>query len=143
MNWFLELFTEHSIAQTVIIYGLVISIGIWLGRLKIFGIALGVTWVLFAGIIFSYFGIAINKEIGQFLKEFGLILFVYSIGLQVGPGFFASLKKHALNNNILAAIAVSLGVIVTLIFFYTTKNNISIMTGVMSGACLLYTSRCV
>ncbi len=134
MNWFTQLFTEQSIAQTVLIYGLVISIGIWLGRLKIFGIALGVTWVLFAGIIFSYFGIAINKEIGHFLKEFGLILFVYSIGLQVGPGFFASLKKNAINNNILAAIAVTLGVIVTLIFFYFTKNNIAVMTGVMSGA---------
>jgi len=134
MNWFIQLFTEQSIAQTVLIYGLVISIGIWLGRLKIFGIALGVTWVLFVGILFSYFGISINKEIGHFLKEFGLILFVYSIGLQVGPGFFASLKKNAINNNILAAIAVTLGVIVTLVFFYFTKNNIAEMTGVMSGA---------
>ncbi len=134
MNWFTQLFTEQSIAQTVLIYSLVIAIGIWLGRLKIFGIALGVTWVLFAGILFSYFGILINKEIGHFLKEFGLILFVYSIGLQVGPGFFASLKKNAINNNILAAIAVTLGVIVTLVFFYSTKNNISVMTGVMSGA---------
>lgn len=134
MNWFTQLFTEHSIAQTVIIYALAIAIGIWLGRLKIFGVALGVTWVLFAGLLFSYFGIVINKEIGHFLKEFGLILFVYSIGLQVGPGFFASLKKNALNNNILAAITVLLGVIVTLIFYYSSSNNISIMTGVMSGA---------
>lgn len=134
MNWFTQLFTEHSIAQTVIIYALVIAIGIWLGRLKIFGVALGVTWVLFTGLLFSYFGILVNQEIGHFLKEFGLILFVYSIGLQVGPGFFASLKKNALNNNVLASIAVLLGVIVTLIFYYSSGNTISIMTGVMSGA---------
>jgi putative transport protein len=63
MNWFTQLFTEQSIAQTVLIYSLVISIGIWLGRLKIFGIALGVTWVLFVGILFSYFGISINKKL--------------------------------------------------------------------------------
>ena len=72
MNWFTQLFTEHSIAQTVIIYALAIAIGIWLGRLKIFGVALGVTWVLFAGLLFSYFGIVINKEIGHFAQSLRL-----------------------------------------------------------------------
>lgn len=134
MDWFIKLFTENSVAQSVVVYALVIALGIWLGRLKIFGITLGVTWVLFIGLLFSYFGIVINPETGHFAKEFGLILFVYSIGLQVGPGFFASLKKNALNNNILAATVVLLGVITTIIFYYISGNNISTMTGVMSGA---------
>jgi len=134
MNWFIQLFTEQSVAQSVVIYSLVIALGIWLGRVKILGITFGVTWVLFVGIIFSYFGAAINKDLEHFLKEFGLILFVYSLGLQVGPGFFASLKKNALGNNVLAASVVLLGVLTTLIFHYTTGYHIGIMTGVMSGA---------
>lgn len=134
MNWFTNLFTQISIAQSVIIYGLVIALGIWLGRLKIAGISLGVTWVLFAGLIFSYCGIGIDKGTEDFLKDFGLILFVYSIGLQVGPGFFASLKKNALANNVLAAGIVSTGVALTILLWYLSKNHISIMTGVMSGA---------
>lgn len=134
MNWFTNLFTQISIAQSVIIYGLVIALGIWLGRLKIAGISLGVTWVLFAGLIFSYCGIGIDKGTEDFLKDFGLILFVYSIGLQVGPGFFASLKKNALANNVLAAGIVGTGVALTVILWYLSRNHISIMTGVMSGA---------
>lgn len=134
MEWFFNLFTEPSIAQAVVIYGLVIALGIWLGRLKIIGISLGVTWVLFIGLIFSQSGIAVNKEIGHFLRDFGLILFVYSIGLQVGPGFFASLKKNAIGNNILAATVVLLGVIITVIFYVISGNSIAVMTGVMSGA---------
>jgi len=133
-NWFTELFTSNSIAQSVLIFGLVISFGIWLGRLKLGGIALGVTWVLFTGMFLSYLGIAVDEKTEHFLKEFGLVLFVYSIGLQVGPGFFASLKKYALNNNLLAVITVSLGVIVTIILFYVSKNHISVMAGIMSGA---------
>ena len=134
MNWFTQLFTEPTVAQAVIIYSLVIATGIALGKVKILGISLGVTWVLFVGLLFSYFGITINKEMEHFVKEFGLILFVYAIGLQVGPGFFASLKKSALGNNALAASVVLLGVIITIIFFYTSGNHISIMAGVMSGA---------
>ncbi len=134
MNWFTQLFTEPTVAQAVIVYSLVIAVGIALGKVKILGISLGVTWVLFVGLFFSYFGITINKETEHFVKEFGLILFVYAIGLQVGPGFFASLKKSALGNNSLAASVVILGVIITVIFFYASGNHISIMAGIMSGA---------
>lgn len=134
MNWFFNLFTQASIAQSVVVYGLVIATGTWLGRIKIAGISLGVTWILFAGLIFSYFGWAIDKGTEDFLKEFGLILFVYSIGLQVGPGFFASLRKNALANNILAAAIVVTGVLITVMFFYFSHHSISVMTGVMSGA---------
>jgi len=133
-NWFTQLFTSHSIAQTVLLFGLVISVGIWLGRLKIAGIPLGVTWVLFTGMFLSYLGITVDEKTEHFLKEFGLVLFVYSIGLQVGPGFFASLKKYALNNNLLAVITVSSGVLITVILFYISGNHITIMAGIMSGA---------
>jgi putative transport protein len=134
MNWFTALFTEPSVAQAVIIYSLVIALGIALGKVKFLGISFGVTWVIFIGLIFSFFGITINKETENFVKEFGLIIFVYAIGLQVGPGFFASLRKNALGNNGLAASVVLSGVLITILFFYTTGNNISVMAGVMSGA---------
>ncbi len=134
MNWFIQLFTEPSVAQAVIVYSLVIASGIALGKVKIMGISFGVTWVLFIGLLFSWLGVNINKETEQFVKEFGLIIFVYAIGLQVGPGFFASLKKGALGNNALAASVVLLGVIITIIYFYVSGNNIAVMAGVMSGA---------
>lgn len=134
MNWLASLFTEPSVAQAAIMYAIVIALGIALGKLKIFGISFGITWVLFMGLLFSYLGITINKEIEHFLKEFGLIIFVYAIGLQVGPGFFSSLKKSALSNNGLAASIVLLGVLITVSFFYFTNHHIAILTGVMSGA---------
>lgn len=134
MNWFFSLFTQQSVAQSAIIYALVIALGIALGKIKILGISFGITWVLFIGLLFSYFGISINKEVEHFIKEFGLVIFVYAIGLQVGPGFFASLKKTALGNNAIAASIVTLGVIITIIFFYTSGIHIAVMAGVMSGA---------
>jgi putative transport protein len=134
MNWFIALFTEQSVAQAAIIYALVIALGILMGKFKIFGISFGITWVLFIGLIASYLGISVNKETEHFLKEFGLIIFVYAIGLQVGPGFFASLKKTALANNAIAATVVLLGVIITILFFYLSNSHIAIMAGVMSGA---------
>lgn len=134
MNWFTQLFTQESVAQTVIVYGLVIATGTWLGRIKIFGISLGVTWILFMGLLLSYLGITINKELEHFLKEFGLILFVYCIGLQVGPGFFSSLKKNALATNILAASVVLLGVGITVGYHFLTSTSAPVMAGIMSGA---------
>ena len=134
MKWFFDLFTAQSVAQTVIVYGLVIAVGVWLGRLKIAGISLGVTWILFVGLGLSYAGISVNKELEHFLKEFGLILFVYCIGLQVGPGFFASLKNNAHITNLLAATVVLLGIGITIAFKYITGTPIQILTGIMSGA---------
>ena len=133
-DWFYELFTKASIAESVVIYGLVIAIGIWMGRIKVAGISLGITWVLFVGLAFSYFCVEVEKSTEQFIREFGLILFVYAIGLQVGPGFWASLKKNALINNLLAFSIVAIGVIITLILYYVSKNSSSVMAGVMSGA---------
>lgn len=134
IDWLIKLITEESIPQTVIIFGLVIAVGVWLGRLKIFGISLGVTWVLFMGLALSYAGIHVNKETEHFLREFGLILFVYTIGLQVGPGFFASLKKNAIVTNGLAASVVLLGVTIVILFFYFSGTPMPTLTGIMSGA---------
>ena len=133
-SWLQNLFTGPSIAQSVILYGLVIALGIWLGRIRIAGISLGITWVLFTGLLFSYLGVTIDKGTENFVKEFGLILFVYAIGLQVGPGFWASLKKNAITNNVLAAAIVVTGVGITVLLYYLSHNHISVMAGVMSGA---------
>jgi putative transport protein len=133
-DWLVELFTNTSIANTVLMYGIIISIGIWLGRIKIAGISLGVTWILFTGIIFSSMGVRVDEGTNHFLKEFGLVLFVYLIGLQVGPGFFASLKKNAINNNILASFIVFFGVAITVLLFYFVNHHIAVMAGIMSGA---------
>lgn len=134
MNWLLALFTDQSIAQTIVIYGLVISLGIWVGKIKFFGISLGVTWVLFVGILFSALGFATYAETEHFLKEFGLVLFVYAIGLLVGPGFFVSLRKSGLKANLLALSIVFTGILVTLLLFYLSPTDIFVMTGIMSGA---------
>jgi len=133
-DWLHDLFTKTSIAQSVVIYGLVIAAGIWMGRIKIAGISLGITWVLFAGLLLSYLGVEIDSGTEHFIKEFGLILFVYSIGLQVGPGFWASLKKNALTNNLLALGIVVTGVLLTIILYSLSGNSMSVMAGVMSGA---------
>ena len=90
MNWFTDLLFGGGIAHSVFVLALVIAAGIALGKFKIKGVSLGITWILFVGIIASHFGMCINADVLEFAKEFGLILFIYSIGLQVGPGFFAS-----------------------------------------------------
>ena len=134
MNWLSELFTGDSIAHTVLLLALVIAAGISLGKIKIFGISLGITFVLFVGIFVSHFGFRVNKEILHFMKEFGLILFVYSIGLQVGPGFFSSFKKGGVTLNMLAVGIVLLGAIITLIIHYVSGTPMQTMVGIMSGA---------
>ena len=134
MDWLAELFWEQSIAHTVLLFAAVIAIGISLGKIKIFGISLGITFVLFTGILLGHFGFNADRDVLHFIKEFGLILFVYSVGLQVGPGFFASFKKGGITLNMLAAGAVLLGVITTLVLHYITKTPMQTMVGIMSGA---------
>ncbi|MGM5630997.1 putative transporter [Apibacter raozihei] len=135
MNWLWDLLSNHeSVAYTVLIYSFVISVGVALGRIKFFGISFGITFVLFMGIFVSHFGYVINEHILHFIKEFGLILFVYTIGLQVGPGFFSSFKKEGLTLNLLAIIIVVTGGIVTVAIHYISGTSISTMVGIMSGA---------
>ena len=134
MSWLFDLIWNNSVAHTIFLLGIVISLGVWLGKIKVGGISLGITWVLFVGIIVSHFGMNAEPEIIHFTKEFGLILFVYSIGLQVGPGFFSSFKKDGMRLNLLAGTIVLLGVTISIIFYYTTGLPISTIVGILSGA---------
>lgn len=123
-----------GIAHSIIILSLVIALGKVMGKIKIAGVSFGVTWILFIGILFSHFGMTLDANLLHFLKEFGLILFVYSIGMQVGPGFFSSLKSGGLRLNLLAFLVVIGGVGVTVALHFITKMPITTMTGIMSGA---------
>lgn len=136
MDWLVNLFMNdvNGVAHTVLIFSIVIAVGIPLGRIKFFGISLGITLVLFVGIVLGQLGFQINDNVLHFVKEFGLILFVFSIGLQVGPGFFASFKKGGLLLNGLAAAIVGLGVLMTVIFHFITKIPMPTLVGVLSGA---------
>lgn len=134
MEWIIKLLFNEGIAQTVIVLSLVISLGILLSRIKIKGVSLGITWILFSGILLSNFGLKPSGETLHFVKEFGLILFVYSIGLQVGPGFFSSFRKGGVSLNLLAAAIVIFGVITTIVIHFISGIPMQTMAGIMSGA---------
>ncbi len=128
-----------SLASTVLLYSFVIFAGIFLGKVKIFGVSLGVTFVLFIGILLGHFGYAVEGNTLHFLREFGLILFIFSIGMQVGPGFFSSFKEGGIRMNMLAMIGIGLNVVIMLtIYFFQGgsegTSSISDMIGVMCGA---------
>lgn len=137
MNWFQELFFpgNMSIASTIVLYSFVIAAGIFLGKMKLFGVSLGVTFVLFVGILMGHLGYVVDDQVLKFVREFGLILFIFSIGLQVGPGFFSSFKKGGVKLNLLAVLAIALNVLIVLgIYFFGNINDINALVGVMSGA---------
>lgn len=134
MEWVNSLMFGTSIGHSILLIAVVIFVGIFLGKIKIAGISLGITWILFVGIIFSHFGLLMDPQALHFLKEFGLILFVYSIGLQVGPGFFSSFKKGGITLNLLATGVVILGVGITCIIHFITGIPITTMVGILSGA---------
>lgn len=127
-------FWGGGVAHSVLILALTISIGVMLGKIKVAGVSLGVTWILFTGLLFSHFGMRLESHLLHFMKEFGLILFVYSIGLQVGPGFFSAFKKGGLQLNIVAMSLVFLGVLTTVIIHFVTGVPITTMVGILSGA---------
>ena len=129
-----ELFLGQGIAHTILLLAFVIAIGIYLGRFKLKGVSLGSTWILFVGILVSHFGFRADPEILHFVKEFGLILFVFSIGLQVGPGFFHSLRSGGVKMNLLAIMNVLLAVAVTWTISAVAGEDLKTMVGVMSGA---------
>jgi putative transport protein len=101
-----DLFLGTGIAHTLLLFAVVIMSGLWLGRYKVKGVSLGTTWILFVGILLSHFGFKSDPTVLSFMKDFGLILFVFSIGLQVGPGFFSSFKKGGVQMNVLAVLLV-------------------------------------
>lgn len=137
MDFFKELFSpgSNSIASTLMLYSFVIAIGIYLGKRKLFGISLGVTFVLFVGIVMGSFGYCVDENILRFIREFGLILFIFSIGLQVGPGFFSSFKKGGMRLNGLAVLSICISVVIVIgIYFLGNVNDKAALVGIMSGA---------
>ncbi|MBO4945121.1 MAG: putative transporter [Muribaculaceae bacterium] len=137
MDWLINLLGpgHTELASTIVLYSFVIAVGVFLGKLKVAGISLGVTFVLFVGILMGHFGYIVNPEVLKFIREFGLILFIFSIGLQVGPGFFASFKEGGIRLNMLAVLGIVLNVAIVLVIYYLDGNtSITALVGVMSGA---------
>ena len=129
-----DLFLGSGIAHSILLLAFVIGTGLYLGKFKVKGVTLGSTWILFVGIIVSHFGFIADPEVLHFVKEFGLILFVFSIGLQVGPGFFHSFKSGGVKMNLLAVMNILLAVAVAFSISYISGEDLPTMVGVMSGA---------
>ncbi|MCU0473841.1 MAG: putative transporter [Bacteroidales bacterium] len=134
MDWISDLLFKETVAHTIFIYCIVIALGVFLGKIKIFGVSLGIAFVLFTGIALGHFGFSANHEVVDFIRDFGLILFVFSIGLQVGPGFFSSFKKGGFTLNLLAMIIVLLGGLTVVVLHFITGTSVPMLVGVMSGA---------
>ncbi|MCR5569178.1 MAG: putative transporter [Paludibacteraceae bacterium] len=134
MSWIENLLFTPSVAHSLILVALVIAIGLYLSRIKIGGISIGVTWILFVGIVFGHFGLVLDATTSHFVKEFGLILFIYSIGIQVGPGFFESFKSGGLTLNGLAAATILLAGATCLLVGLITNEDPFAMIGVLYGA---------
>ncbi|MDE6669378.1 MAG: putative transporter [Muribaculaceae bacterium] len=141
MDWLIQLLAPHSLslASSILLYAFVIFAGIYLGKIKIFGVSLGVTFVLFVGILLGHFGYEVQTDTLHFLREFGLILFIFSIGMQVGPGFFSSFKEGGIRLNALAMTGIGLNVVVMLAIYWLQggadgNTTIDQLVGVMSGA---------
>lgn len=141
MEWLIELLSpgNDSLASAVMLYSFVIFAGIYLGKIKICGVSLGVTFVLFVGILLGHFGYIVHQDILHFLRDFGLILFIFSIGMQVGPGFFSSFKEGGVKMNMLAVTGVLLNAIIAVAIYYiqggsSGSTSLPEMVGIMSGA---------
>ena len=134
MNWFTELFTQQTFMQAVMILSLICASGLALGRIKIFGVSLGVTFVFFAGIIAGHFGIEMNPEMLAFALNFGLILYIYALGLQVGPGFFSSFKKGGIKMNLLALLLLIVGSAMAIVMHWATRTSLPESVGLLAGA---------
>ena len=134
MNWLKELITTPDFIQDILIISLICGIGLWLGKVKIFGVSLGATFVFFTGILAGHLGLVVNPDMLTVLQNFGLIIFIYSLGVQVGPGFFASLKKGGLKLNMLATLLLATGTLMMFILHWTTGISLPDLMGLFSGA---------
>lgn len=134
MSWFNNLFFEHTPLQAIVILAIIISIGLYLGKLKAYGVSLGVTFVFFMGILMGHLGFSIDHQMLVYVEDFGLVIFVYSLGLQVGPGFFSSFKKGGITLNMLGLGLVILGTILAISLSYTLNVPMSNMVGILCGA---------
>ncbi|MBR3022469.1 MAG: putative transporter [Bacteroidaceae bacterium] len=134
MSWLIDLFVGTGVAHSIFIVALVIFVGLMLSRIKISSVSLGLTWILFAGILAGQLGCAIDPATASFIKEFGLILFVFSLGMELGPGFFSSFRKGGVTLNLLAFVLVLCGCLATLTVHWATGESLLTLVGVMSGA---------
>ncbi|MDR0750790.1 MAG: putative transporter [Tannerellaceae bacterium] len=134
MDWLQEAFFSPDALQAVVIISMVSAIGLAIGRIKILGVSLGITFVFFAGIVAGHYGITVNGDMLTFVQNFGLILFVYTLGLQVGPGFFSSFRKEGVTLNLLAVGVVFLGLLLVVFFRWATDVSLPDLMGLLSGA---------
>ena len=134
MDWLYSLFVEHSALQAVVVLSLISAIGLGLGKIHICGISLGVTFVFFAGIIAGHFGLSIDPQMLNYAESFGLVIFVYALGLQVGPGFFSSFRTGGVQLNMLAVGVVLIGTVMTLLGSYGLGISLPDMVGILCGA---------
>ncbi|MBR5068566.1 MAG: transporter, partial [Bacteroidales bacterium] len=133
-DWLYNLFMGTGVAHSVLLVAIAIAVGLNLSRIKVAGVSLGVTWILFVGIILGHFGMVLDPVTSHFVKEFGLILFIYSIGLEVGPGFFSSFRKGGVTYNMLATAIVLLGAVTAYAIHLITGESLFAMIGVLYGA---------
>ncbi len=134
MDWFIDIFTQQTFVQATLVLALICAVGLALGQIKIGGISLGVTFVFFVGIIAGHIGLQVNPDMLNMIQNFGLILFIYALGVQVGPGFFSSFKQGGIKLNLLALILLVAGSAMALIFHWTTGIPLGDMMGLLSGA---------
>ena len=134
MEWLESLFLEHSALQAVCVISVIIAIGLGLGKLRVCGISLGVTFVFFTGILAGHLGLSINTEILKYAEDFGLMLFIYELGLKVGPGFFSSFRSGGIKLNLLGLGLVVAGSLTAIALSYLMSVPMTDMVGILSGA---------
>jgi AspT/YidE/YbjL antiporter-like protein len=134
MNWLENLFFEHSALQAVVVISVIIATGLGLGKIRVCGISLGVTFVFFAGILAGHLGLNIDPNMLTYAESFGLVLFVYELGLQVGPGFFSSFRKGGVQLNMLGLLVILLGTVMAVGFTFVTPIPLGDMVGILCGA---------
>ena len=134
MNWLKELITTPDFTQAVLVMSLICGVGLALGKIRIFGVSLGATFVFFAGILAGHLGLVVNPDMLTVLQNFGLIIFIYALGVQVGPGFFSSFKKGGFKLNMLATLLMLVGTLMLLILHWTTNLGLPNLMGLFSGA---------
>ena len=134
MNWLIEIFTEQTFIQATLILSLICAVGLALGQIKVKGISLGVTFVFFAGIAAGHFGLKVNPDMLTMIQNFGLILFIYALGVQVGPGFFSSFKHGGVKLNLLAVLLMVVGTAMAIVIHWTSDISLGDTMGLLSGA---------
>jgi len=134
MDWIINIFTEQTFIQAILIISLICAAGLGLGNIRICGVSLGVTFVFFAGIIAGHFGLTVNPDMLTMIQNFGLIIFIYALGVQVGPGFFSSFKQGGIKMNLLALLLLVIGSVMAVVTHWVTGISIGDTMGLLSGA---------